>query len=360
MSTLHTSTPLSLHHFLAIILIVAPLGAVLVPIIGVLIFFTPSESRRRPVFVLNVLACLLGICQSIFFTSLNASVILHPDKPISHTTLLAAVAILLTPPILVNSILLFRLLAFYPIQLTPRLTLIAVLAPTCICKVARLACLIAFLVTYPVSRSNAPAYATLPGLVWGRGPWILSLVALQALDNSYVSSMFLYKLYRFGYTTQKAVGGSRSKHLAVIVRVPPSSRRPRSRGHLLSCTCRFYHCTRELCRSVCAHPPICSWASLDISSFIRVTVDIAVIVLMIVLPDWTSGTYIIFIANFITILGIVFATVWTTNQNWILRRMVEAGIDARTQSTMHFQTKSTTDAFSVFDPYDTPSFMFPT
>jgi hypothetical protein len=81
---------------------------------------------------------------------------------------------------------------------------------------------------------------------------------------------------------------------------------------------------------------------------------------MIVLPDWTSGTYIIFIANFITILGIVFATLWTTNQNWILRRMVEAGIDGRTQSTMHFQSKSTTDAFSVYDPFDTPNFLFPT
>lgn len=179
-----------LHPFLAVILIVAPLGAALVPIIGVLIFFTPCESRRRPVFILNLLACLLGICQSIFFTSLHASAILHPDKPVSHSTLLAAAAILLTPPILVNSILLFRLLAFYPIQLTPRLTLIAVLTPTCICKLARLASLIAFLVTYPLSRSTAPAYVTLPGLVWGRGPWILSLIALQALDNSCVFSFY--------------------------------------------------------------------------------------------------------------------------------------------------------------------------
>jgi hypothetical protein len=81
---------------------------------------------------------------------------------------------------------------------------------------------------------------------------------------------------------------------------------------------------------------------------------------MILLPDWSSGTYIIFIANFVSILGIVFATVWTTNQNWILRRMVEAGIDARTQSTMRFQIKSTIDAVSLYDPYDVPNFAFPT
>jgi hypothetical protein len=187
MSSLDTDAVISLHHFLTVILIVAPLGAVLLPIIAVLLFFTPSESRKRPVFILNILACLLGICQAIYFSCLNSYVILHPDKPLSPTAARASIAILLAPPILIDSILLFRLLAFYPIQLTPRYTLIAILTPTFLSKAARLACLIAFLVTYPIARLNGPSYATLPGLVWGRGPWIIALLALQALDNSYVS-----------------------------------------------------------------------------------------------------------------------------------------------------------------------------
>ncbi len=178
------ATAVSLHHVLTVVLIVAPLGAILLPVIGVLIFFTPTESRRRPVFVLNILACFLGICQAIYFASLNSYVVLHPTNPVSHTTAIAASAILLIPPILVDSILLFRLLAFYPIQLTPRNTLIAVMTPTFLCKAARLACLIAFLVTYPVTRLDGPSYATLPQLVWGRGPWIVALFALQALDNT--------------------------------------------------------------------------------------------------------------------------------------------------------------------------------
>jgi len=90
---------------------------------------------------------------------------------------------------------------------------------------------------------------------------------------------------------------------------------------------------------------------------IRVILDITVIVLMILLPSWSSGAFILFVANFITILGIVFATVWTTNQNWIIRRMVEAGIDARTQSTMHFQAKSIAEALSAFDPYGSSEFL---
>lgn len=92
---------------------------------------------------------------------------------------------------------------------------------------------------------------------------------------------------------------------------------------------------------------------------IRVTIDIAVIVLMVFLPGWSNGAYILFVANFITILGIVFATVWTTNLNWIMRRMVEAGIDARTQSSMHFQAKSIADEFSMCDPYSSPDFCSP-
>ena len=184
------SSNASRHHFLNIILIVATLGAVLVPIIGTLIFFASSESRKRPVFLLNILACLLGICQAIFFTSLNSSILLHPDNYVSHTTLIASIAALLAPPILIDSILLFRLLAFYPIQLTPRKTLIAVLTPTSLVKAARLACLIAFLVTYPLSRLNAPGYVAVRGLIWGRGYWIIAVFALQALDNACVPIIY--------------------------------------------------------------------------------------------------------------------------------------------------------------------------
>ncbi|KAI0269846.1 hypothetical protein BC834DRAFT_967582 [Gloeopeniophorella convolvens] len=308
----------SLRHFITVLLIVAPLGAMLVPIIGTLVFFTPPEARRRPVFILNILACLLGICQAIFFVSVTASVMLHPAKIMSRTPLIADVVVLLLPPILIDSILLFRLLAFYPIPLTPRATLIAVLAPSFVIKAARLASLTAFLVTYPRARLDAPGPMALRGLVWGGGPLVITLFALQALDNTYASSMFLYKLYRFGYTTQKAEDG-------------PS-------------------------RDIFSRVPAVFFIALG-NYIIPVAVNVTVIVLMILLPHWTSGIYILFVANFVTILGIVFATVWTTNQNWILRRMLEAGNDARTMSAMRFQAKTITDALSVCDPYESPDFL---
>jgi hypothetical protein len=189
MSSLASNSTISLHHFLAVILIVAPLGAILLLIISVLLLFAPPESRKRPVFILNILACILGICQAIYFSCLNSYVILHPDEPVSHATALTAIAILLGPPIFIDSISFVRLLAFYPIRLTPPSILFAIFTPTFLWKAARLGCLTAFLATYPITRFNGPSYATIPGLVWGRGPWIVALLALQVADNSYVSHL---------------------------------------------------------------------------------------------------------------------------------------------------------------------------
>jgi hypothetical protein len=173
-----------------------------------------------------------------------------------------------------------------------------------------------------------------------------------------VSSLFLYKLYRFGYTTQKAPGGSRSKHVAIIERLSCLTE-ALSRGHFLTRACRVFYHSRELCGSVRAHLLHPHGGQLT-CCLIRVTIDIVLIVLMISLPSWSSGAYILYVANFIAILGIVFATVWTTNLNWIMRRMVEAGADTHTQSTMRFQAKSIADVFTMYDPYGPPDFFSPT
>lgn len=170
--------------------------------------------------------------------------------------------------------------------------------------------------------------------------------------------MFLYKLYRFGYTTQKALGGSRSKHIAIIGTSVTSdggtpedifSRVPAvffiTLGNYVV-PCALTYCNRLDGQLTCC--------------LIRVTIDIVLIVLMIFLPSWSSGAYILYVSNFITILGIVFATVWTTNLNWVLRRMVEAGFDTHTQSTMRFQVKSIADAYTVYDPYASPELLSPT
>jgi hypothetical protein len=47
--------------------------------------------------------------------------------------------------------------------------------------------------------------------------------------------------------------------------------------------------------------------------------DVVLIVLSVFLPGWSSGAYIIFVANFITIIGVVIATVWAIGQSRLIR-----------------------------------------
>ena len=87
--------------------------------------------------------------------------------------------------------------------------------------------------------------------------------------------------------------------------------------------------------------------------FIRLTIDVTLIILAILLPGWFSGAYIIFVTNFINIIGIIFATAWAINQRMKTRRMVKfnADVHAHTTCTM-IQIPATfiTDTFSVNGP----------
>lgn len=51
----------------------------------------------------------------------------------------------------------------------------------------------------------------------------------------------------------------------------------------------------------------------------RLIINVTLILLAVILPGWFSGAYIIFVANFVTIIGIVLATVWAITQKRMLR-----------------------------------------
>ena len=93
--------------------------------------------------------------------------------------------------------------------------------------------------------------------------------------------------------------------------------------------------------------------------------NIVQIVLMGCKPHFMDGVFILFTNNFVTILGVVFATVWTSKQNWALRRMLESPqfFDESDQavSTIRFQqAKSWTSTSSLYDTDDELGFSWPT
>jgi hypothetical protein len=178
-------------HQLNIILIAAALGSMLVPILYTLYAFTPAPVRRRPIFLLNVLACVLGIFQATVTVGINYQIIAAPFLPLPVATWLFKIATMVVPPVFIDTVLIFRFMAFFPAQLTSRRTRFGVLVFPAIVKVARLAMIGIFMGTYPTGRLLAPRSKAAEGLFWGRGPVIASVFGLQALDNACVSSMWL-------------------------------------------------------------------------------------------------------------------------------------------------------------------------
>ena len=61
--------------------------------------------------------------------------------------------------------------------------------------------------------------------------------------------------------------------------------------------------------------------------------NIVQIALMAARPHWMKGIYIIYINNYVTILGTVFATVWTSRQNWATNSSLDSPPDSSTLPT---------------------------
>lgn len=77
------------------------------------------------------------------------------------------------------------------------------------------------------------------------------------------------------------------------------------------------------------------------------------IVLVVLLPKWSSGASIILVANFINIIGIVSGTAWAISQRTKMRRMANFNAGAHagtTRTTTRFPAASIADAFSIDDP----------
>ncbi|VDC00759.1 unnamed protein product [Peniophora sp. CBMAI 1063] len=284
-----------------LLLIIACLGSMLVPVIATLVAFTPQRTRRQPVFQLNVLSCALGLLQAGATVGYIVQFLFDPTLVISRWWWMFKIITLLVPPMFTDTVLLFRALVFFPVQLRTDKQLLYILAVPILVKIARIVVVLVFMITYPMDRLSLPGIEAVQGLVWGEGPLVMSLFALQAVDNAYASLIFLYKLYDF------RKDGEHFLHDEVMTRLPAIF---------------------LIALGNCVFP---------------VTMNIVQIGLMAAKPHWMRGIYIIYINNYITILGTVFATVWVSRQKWAERSILDSPLDsslpptgdARSEKSMH-------------------------
>ncbi|KAI0260641.1 hypothetical protein BC834DRAFT_899389 [Gloeopeniophorella convolvens] len=181
------------------LMIGASMGAVLVVMLLALLFFSDSAMWRKPVFILNVLSIMLGIAASIVNIYIEVHSLRNLTPPSSPALIVVEGSLFSAAPIVVDSVLLFRLLAIFPRKLTSLRVYITVLAFPVLLKFGRIANNAVYL-NYDDHFARSSLHSTTPDKNASilkahqanvKAEWILQLV-----DNMYCSGIFLYKIYR--------------------------------------------------------------------------------------------------------------------------------------------------------------------
>ncbi|KAI6044848.1 hypothetical protein EDC04DRAFT_268996 [Pisolithus marmoratus] len=253
----------------------APFCGCLLTLLAVLYAFSTPELRSLLVFKLNAIAILVALVTTILNGYLNTVGLLEPFSPDTALSICFTFAFFsLGSPLFYDSILVLRILAFYPIRSTPLFMLAKVLIVPALVKCGRLVCLSLFLHDYYVG------YATYgPITNWFRNAYVTSEWALQVIDNMYSCGFFLYKLYVHGSKASKFRTGS------TIVRQMRNV-------FLISC-----------------------------ANFVfPVLFNIAQIICITTVQSYLTTTLLLLINGYVSVIGVLGATIWGRARNYAANR----------------------------------------
>ncbi|KAI6102443.1 hypothetical protein EDD16DRAFT_1646387 [Pisolithus croceorrhizus] len=205
----------------------------------------------------------------------NGKAVVDPYNPVSTGVCLAAVVLTVFPPLLYDSILLTRLFALYPLSSTPLNTLLKIFAfPLCV-KCTRVVVLTLFLNEY-IRSAKVEGLAQGATTTWFRNPNLITEWTMQIADNLYSVSFFLYKLH-------------------VRTRLVKRARGIAERIHQI-----FY---------------------IAVANFVfPLIVNVALIISIMTDPSMTTGASLVLINNYVTIMGVMCATLWFSGSQWVRTR----------------------------------------
>ncbi|KAJ7732258.1 hypothetical protein B0H14DRAFT_2479696 [Mycena olivaceomarginata] len=171
------------------ILIATVFGSMLVPLLILLFALSNPYTRRKPIFILNVLSVSLGIIAAGLVIHLMVKSILSPFAGINTTGTLAYIILEMWKPWFAEAVLLLRIAIVFPRSKLPVLLVFPITI-----KTARVVLDIIFSVQWAKRLSSSD-----PGnnfVVLNALPdWLLRTVFfLELFDNLYISSLFLWKL----------------------------------------------------------------------------------------------------------------------------------------------------------------------
>ncbi|THU78315.1 hypothetical protein K435DRAFT_700287 [Dendrothele bispora CBS 962.96] len=164
---------------------------VLVCLLLALIHFSTRALRKRPLFIMNMIAICTGIVCNILELSMLVVNTTSVNDRSSVSTVYTVICLSILSVILTDSILLYRLLVVFPFERTPRSTFLLIFGPLGLIKIGRLAIAIIFLVIYigkmNSSRTPGQFYNIGTALLWPRLLW-----GIQLLDNGLVMNSEVY------------------------------------------------------------------------------------------------------------------------------------------------------------------------
>ncbi|GJE97670.1 hypothetical protein PsYK624_138910 [Phanerochaete sordida] len=300
-----------------LILVLTIFASMLVPILITLLWFSTPSFRRQPVFIVNVASIIVGIGVAMLGIYDGLSPVLNPTSPVSDAAGSAFICALLLAPWLAELVLAFRLASLFPSSHTPRLTFAIILAFPVIVKCARLGCCIALSIDWVRKRimSLDIVLAEAEGPGWRDGlPWYLCAeLLLQILDNSYLSTVFIWKLHR-GHIFHR-----RGAERAAVS----------SRSSLTSRLKTLF------------------W--IAIGNFIfPILFNIATIVDVFVDPQYVLRIPNLLLANYyLSIIGVVFATVWCTSSGYSSREPPLLALQLSDSSKIESASSSPSSAATI-------------
>ncbi|KIY47592.1 hypothetical protein FISHEDRAFT_15948, partial [Fistulina hepatica ATCC 64428] len=181
------------------LMIGATMGAVLFVMLLALLFFSTDSMRRKPVFILNVLAILTGMTTAIINMYEEVHTLKYPTGVINTHVALAMGCFTAITPTLVEAILILRLYSVYPPSSTARVTFVLIIGIPVLVVIGRMANAIVYLVNYAKTVQQLTSGAASGNILMTSNlPCVRIEWSLQLFNNLYCSSLFLFKVYQQG------------------------------------------------------------------------------------------------------------------------------------------------------------------
>ncbi|KAK0230493.1 hypothetical protein IW262DRAFT_1291603 [Armillaria fumosa] len=179
---------------LAGVLIAHSFTVILIPLLTALLYLSTPRGRRKPIFILNVITISLAFTTGVLLDYRGIRTILSPDNPPELAYNLVVGIFGSVQYILIDTILLLRLLAVYPLAYIGTRRYIALITLPVLLKLARVINLFIF-ISVLVKATRNPVIASLRvSQVWLQAPYLKIEWCMQLVDNMYASIFFLWRL----------------------------------------------------------------------------------------------------------------------------------------------------------------------